>query len=174
VSRRVDAEKGVFADGKWVLKKCIIQDFVHESENPEVTIADSYSIDLDLAPEDLKRVEQESEEMSFSGLRKYIQKVEREGYDATKYTVDLYAKTAFPFVCLIMSLIGSGIALRGKTREGMAVSFAYGIFTAFMYWGLYSFCLSLGYGDMIPPIAAAWMTNVIFFFAAGIVLLNLG
>jgi lipopolysaccharide export system permease protein len=111
--------------------------------------------------------------MSYSSLLRYVLKVEREGYDAAKYRVDLYAKTAFPFICLIMSLFGSGIALRGKTREGMAVSFAYGIITAFCYWGLYSFCLSLGYGDMMPPLIAAWTANVIFLFIGGILMLNL-
>lgn len=173
ISKRVDAKRGIFQDGRWVLFGTMTQKFDYPSGNTEELFADSMGVDLDLLPEDLKRVEQESEEMSFAGLFKYIQKIEKEGYDATKYKVDLYAKTAFPFVCLIMSLIGSGIALRGKTREGMSVSFAYGIITAFSYWGLYSFCLSLGYGDMIPPLIAAWITNVIFFFAAGLVMLNL-
>jgi lipopolysaccharide export system permease protein len=173
VTRRVDAKQAIFQDDKWVLLKAMTQKFDRQSDNSEMTFAESVTVDLDLKPDDLKRVEHESEEMSFASLMKYIQKVEKEGYDATKYRVDLYAKTAFPFVCLIMSLLSSGIALRGKTREGMSVSFAYAIITAFCYWGLYSFCLSLGYGDMIPPLIAAWMANAIFFCGSGLVVLNL-
>lgn len=173
VSCRIDAKQAVFQDGKWKLSGAMIQRFDHQSDDPEMTFVESETVHLDLMPEDLKRVVHESEEMGFVGLLKYIRKVEKEGYDATKYRVDLYAKTAFPFVCLIMGLLGSGIALRGKTKEGMAASFAYGIITAFCYWGIYSFCISLGYGNMIPPVIAAWITNAIFFCVVGLVMLNL-
>jgi lipopolysaccharide export system permease protein len=173
MTQRIDARQGEFRDGQWILSDCLTQTFGAQSEAGQAIFTQTETIDIDLIPEDLKRVEQASEEMSFSNLLKYIQKVEKQGYDATKYRVDLYAKTAFPFVCLIMSLIGSGLALRGKTREGMAVSFAYGILTAFLYWGIYSFCLSLGYGDMLPPFIAAWTANTLFFCVGGILLLNI-
>jgi lipopolysaccharide export system permease protein len=173
VTRRIDAKKGEFHNGKWMLSDCLSQTFDGQADGGQAVYTGSETLDIDLKPEDLKRVEQESQEMSYSSLLRYILKVEKEGYDSVKYRVDLYAKTAFPFVCLIMSLFGSGIALRGKTREGMAVSFAYGIITAFCYWGLYSFCLSLGYGDMMPPLIAAWTANVIFLFIGGILMLNL-
>jgi lipopolysaccharide export system permease protein len=174
LTRRIDAKKGEFRKGKWTLSDCLSQTLGNQDDGGQVVFTETEALDIDLKPEDLKRVEQESAEMSYSSLLKYIWRVEKEGYDATKYRVDLYAKTAYPFVCLIMSLFGSGIALRGKTREGMAVSFAYGIISAFCYWGVYSFCLSLGYGDMIAPLIAAWTANVIFFFIGGILLLNIG
>jgi lipopolysaccharide export system permease protein len=173
MTRRIDAKEGEYKDGKWKLYDCLTQTFNVPSEVGQAVYSQMETLDIDLMPDDLNRVEQKSEEMSFSSLRNYISKVEKQGYDATKYRVDFYAKTSFPFVCLIMSLIGSGIALRGKTREGMAVSFAYGIMTAFCYWGIYSFCLSLGYGDMIPPLIAAWMANIIFFCIGGFLLLNI-
>jgi len=174
VKRRIDAKKGEFENGKWILSDCLSQTFDGQVDGGKAVYTGSEVLDMELKPEDLKRVEQESAEMSYSSLSKYIFKVETEGYDATKYRVDLYAKTAYPFVCLIMSLFGSGIALRGKTREGMAVSFAYGIITAFCYWGVYSFCLSLGYGDMIPPMIAAWAANMIFVCIGGILMLSIG
>jgi lipopolysaccharide export system permease protein len=172
--RRIDAREGHFLNGQWMLSGCLSQSFDSPSKTGKAEYTETEVMDIDLMPEDLKRVEQESEEMSFSSLLDYIRKVEAQGYDATKYRVDLYGKTAFPFVCLIMSLLGSGLALRGKTREGMVVSFAYGILTAFCYWGIYSFCMSLGYGDMIPPAIAAWTANMLFFFIGGILLLNIG
>ncbi|MCU0598465.1 MAG: LPS export ABC transporter permease LptG [Desulfobacterales bacterium] len=173
MTRKIDARQGEFRDGRWVLSGCLTQSFDVRSEAGQTIFTEKEIIDIDLIPEDLKRIEQESEEMSFSRILEYIRKIEKQGYDATKYRVDVYAKTAFPFVCLIMSLIGSGLALRGRTREGMAVSFAYGILTAFGYWGIYSFCLSLGYGDMIPPLIAAWTANTIFFCIGGLLLLNI-
>ncbi len=173
LDRRIDAEKGVYEDGRWMLSAAMLQQFVEDAERPESGFYEEMRVDLPVVPADLQEVAQSAEEMSFTSLRQYVDKLVREGYDATRYRVDLYAKTAFPAICLIMSLMGAALALRGKTREGMAVSFAYGIVTAFVYWSLYSLCLSLGYGEILPPPLAAWMANLVFFCAAGWLVVNL-
>jgi lipopolysaccharide export system permease protein len=143
-----------------------------EDENYTVTFYDKKIESIDILPENLQRVIKKSEEMNFKEILAYIKSVERQGYDATSYRVDLHAKLAFPLVCLIMSLVGTGIAFRGKMKEGLPVSIAYGIGTAFLYWIFYSFCVSLGYGEMLPPIIAAWTANFIFLAFAVFVLLN--
>lgn len=173
LKKRIDAKKGKFSSGKWVLNDCMIQDFGLPDNEQATNFYDEKSFQLDLLPSDLQQVAVKSEEMSFSRLLKYIRKMESQGYDATKYRVELYAKTAFPFICLILSLFGSGLSLRGSTKDGMTISFAYGIVTAFIYWSFYSFCLSLGYGNILPPVVAAWIANLIFFCAAGLAIYNL-
>jgi len=174
LTRRINAEKGQYIDGKWTFFDCLVQEGLDSREqDPEVMFHEKLTCQLDLQPSDLLQVAKESEEMPFNDLYRYIQKVESEGYDATKYRVDLYAKTAFPFICLILSLFGAGLALRGSTKEGMMISFAYGILTVFVYWSFYSFCLSLGYGNVLPPILAAWTANLLFFCAAGLMIYNL-
>ena len=174
LTRRINAEKGAYIDGNWVFFDCLVQrDLDSREQDPEVMFHEKFTCPLDLRPSDLLRVAKESEEMPFNDLYRYIQKVESEGYDATQYRVDFYAKTAFPFICLILSLFGAGLALRGPTKDGMMISFAYGIFIVFIYWSFYSFCLSLGYGNVLPPIVAAWTANFIFFCAAGLMVYNL-
>jgi lipopolysaccharide export system permease protein len=90
----------------------------------------------------------------------------------THYRVDLHAKIAFPFVCVIMTLIGAGLAARGKIRDGLAISVTYGIGIAFVYWIVFSFCMSLGYAGMLPPLIAAWGVNFISIGLAGYLLIN--
>lgn len=178
LERRLDARKGRYEDGWWHLSSAMVQSAAKERADArpagmDIDYYENRRVKLPIVPADLKKVARTAEEMGFATLRRYIEKVEREGYDATRYKVDLYAKTAFPAICLIMSLLGSAIALRGRTREGMAVSFAYGIVTAFIYWSLYSLCLSLGYGGVLPPFLAAWIVNLVFFCASGLMVLNL-
>lgn len=174
MKRRIDAQRGEFSDNGWILYDIMVQRFDDNEEPHAVSVHERLTVDLNFMPDDLLRVVAESDEMSFGALLDYIRKVEREGYDATRYRVDLHAKIAFPWVCLIMALVGSGIALREKTREGgLAAGFAYGIATAFLYWGSYSFCLSLGYGYLLPPPAAAWAANVLFIGVAGLLMVNL-
>ncbi|MFZ2630076.1 MAG: LPS export ABC transporter permease LptG [Desulfosalsimonadaceae bacterium] len=174
LSGRINARKGAYLDGRWVFYDCLIQQQLDTApENHHAALYDGDMGQLDLEPSDLLRVARESEELPFFQLYRYIRKVESQGYDATKYRVDFYAKTAFPCICLIMTLFGSGLALRGSTRDGMIISFAYGVLTSLVYWIFYSFCLSLGYGDMLPPVVAAWAANLIFLCASGLAVYNL-
>ena len=127
---------------------------------------------LDFVPEDLQRVAKKSEEMSYKELLLYIRDVEAEGYDATPYRVDLHGKFSLPVACLIICLVGVGIMVRKISGRSFAVNIALGILVIFLYWISHSFCMSLGYGGMLPPVIAAWMSNFIFACLAIFNLLN--
>jgi len=170
--RRIDAESGVFKEGKWLLNGLMEQDLDANNGKYDITFSKNKVENFNFLPVDLNRVAKKSEEMTFRELLSYIQKVEKEGYDATIYRVDLNAKIAFPFICIIMCMVGTGLATRGTVKEGMPVVIVYGIGTAFIYWIFYSFCVSLGYGEMLPPWVAAWTANLAFFCFGALTLLN--
>jgi len=170
--KRIDVKKGVYDQGKWHLYD-VMEQILNENDGAcRVNLYEDRVESLDLLPEDLKRVAKKSEEMNFGELYAYINKLESEGYDAMIYKVDLYAKAAFPFVCVIMCLLGTGIGVKGNIKEGLPVGIAYGIGIAFLYWVFYSFCLSLGYGGLLPPFIAAWAANFLFSCWGLYVLLN--
>jgi lipopolysaccharide export system permease protein len=170
--RRVDANKGVFKKGKWIFYDIMEQMLDEESNSYRVTFLDEREEPIPFLPEEIKRVVKKSEEMNFLDLLAYIKNIENEGYDASFYKVDLYAKLAFPLVCFIMCMVGTGIATRSKAKESLSVSVFLGVCISFFYWIFYSFCLSLGYGEMLPPIMAAWVANGIFFCFGVLVLLK--
>lgn len=169
---RVDAKSGRYENGKWYLENAIQQSFGEDAEILAVKTHEQMVAGIDLNPEDLSRAAKPSDEMGLAELAQYIQKVEMEGYGATRYRVDYHGKIAAPFVCIFLSVLGTAIALRGKLREGMPVSITYGLGIAFLYWIFNSFCLSLGYAGMLPPVVAAWIANVVFSCASGFLLLN--
>lgn len=172
LSKRIDATSGVYQKGKWVFSDIMEQVLDKESETYVVSIYPQQTIKLDVLPEDLKRVFTKSEEMNVAELFSYIREVESEGYDATTFRVDLHARFAFPVLTVIVCIIGIGIAVKRKGREGLSVSIAYGAVMVFLYWVLHSFCLSLGYGGLLPPIVAAWISNIIFSCYAVLNLIN--
>jgi lipopolysaccharide export system permease protein len=129
-------------------------------------------VDVDFLPEDLMRVFKRSEEMNIAELYRYIQEVELEGYDATAFRVDFQARFAYPVLSVIVCIIGIGTAVKRKSREGPSVSIVFGAVVVFLYWVLHSFCLSLGYGGLLPPIIAAWISNIIFSCYAVLNLMN--
>jgi lipopolysaccharide export system permease protein len=169
---RVDAEQGSFEKGQWQLSDAVKQRFVGDSGGHQLSLHATLLAVIDLNPEDLARAAKRSDEMGLAELGRYIEKVEREGYSATRYRVDYHGKIAAPFVCLFLSVLGAGVALRGKLREGMPVSIIYGLGIAFTYWIFNSFCLSLGYAETMPPVVAAWIANLVFSCASGFILLN--
>lgn len=160
--RRIDAEKGVYRQGRWVLSEVLEQRLDEKSGEYSVQHLPERTVALDIVPEDLHRVVKKSEEMSYRELSDYVQKVESEGYDASAYRVDLHAKIAFPFVCLIMGAVGLGIAAGRWTGRSLPGAISMGICAAFVYWILHSFCISLGRGEILPPIVAAWAANFVF------------
>ncbi len=170
--KRIDAEEGVYTGGGWDLFNVVEQEIVKDDRSYRVTYRKKSQLNLEFVPEDLKMVAKKCEEMNYSELSAYIQGVEQEGYDATAYRVDLNAKIAFPLVCVIMAIVGSSLAFWRKKKEGLAGNIFCGLGMAFLYWTLYSFCLSLGYGGILPPVIAAWLANMIFACVGTILLIN--
>ena len=160
--RRVDGSKGKFQDGQWVLFDLMEQVLDAESGVYRVSFHQEQVQQIDFLPEDLKRAAKKSEEMNFKELYAYVQAVESEGYDATPYRVDFHAKFALPAASIILCLIATGIAARRRSREALSIVIAYGMGVVFLYWVLHGFCLSLGYGGLLPPIIAAWISNFVF------------
>ena len=171
IVQRLDAKKGLFENNRWLLEDVMLQHWAADG-NFEVVWHDQMPQTLDFSPDDLRQVVKRSEEMGYQELKEYIEKVEAEGYDAAIYRVDLHAKAAFPVVCLVVCLIGSGLALKREFKEHLPAAVICGIATAFLYWVLHSFSLSLGYAQMLPPMAAAWLANFVFLCAAVINLLR--
>lgn len=170
VTRRLDCGKGIFKDGRWMFYDIVEQRF--DKNNGGIFFHKELPEKLDFSPDDLGAVAVKSETMSIAELYDYIERVETDGYDARKYRVDFYAKIAFPFACIIMCIVGTGIALRLKAKESLPVSIIFGIGTVFFYWIFYSFCLSLGEGGVLPPLISALVPNLVFLCFGVFTLLN--
>lgn len=161
-SLRIDAESGEYLEGRWNLKNLMTMTIKDGQESVSVLSDNTLSMDLGFTPDEAKAASVKSEEMGVSDLVKYIDKVENEGYDATSYKVDFMAKIAFPFSSFVMALAGVTIASLRRLRERLSVSIGLGIMVLFFYWTMHGFSTSLGYGGMLPPIIAAWASNIVF------------
>jgi len=170
IESRIDAKKGYYSDGDWIFESIIEQTHSKNAMDYDVKTYKKKSIPLAFKPEDLSAVAKKSEEMSFFELRNYVKKVKEEGYDATTYEVDLDGKIAFPFICIIMALTGAGTGMRSFAKENLPMTIALGVVIAFVYWIMYGFCISLGHGNVLPPIISAWSTNL-FFLCIGLLYL---
>ncbi len=172
IYKRVDANNGKFQNGQWILSGVLEQNFDKKIQGFVIKEYEQKVMDLQLEPDDLKAVVKKSDEMDCRELIAHINKIQSEGYDATTYKVDLFGKTAFPFICVIMSIIGAAAGMRRFVKENLAFGITIGIVASFLYWIVYGFSTSLGYARMLPPFISAWATNFLFLCMAIIYLLN--
>lgn len=172
LTRRIDAKLAKFNNDVWMLEQVLELRLNTMTHGYDSFVYQKKQEDLGLRPGDLKRVIKYSEEMTIKELYAYVKKVESEGYDAGYYKADMYGKTAWPFSCLFMALMGSGIVLARQKKDALATNIAMGTGVAFLFWFFNSFCISLGYAGLIPSLLSAWLANLLILCVCGIVLLN--
>lgn len=130
---------------------------------------------LQRAPSDLERQEVIAKEMNLIQLGAYIDQITLEGQVPTRYLVDWHEKIAFPLVCLIMGALSVPFAIKVSPRGGgVAVGLGLSLVVAFSYWIVNTLFIALGHGGYVPPVAAAWASNVIFGLGASLLLLQVG
>ena len=168
--RKVNGFRGVWRDGAWV-----IQDGYEQVRQPDgdyrMRQFDTLRMELAETPETFVRPVKHPEEMGYWELERYASKVKLEGYDNTRYLVDMHIKLAYPFIILIMVLIGIPVPLiQARLRTPLAVSMGMGI--GFLYMLTFGFSRSLGLSGVLPPVLAAWFSNLVFLLL-GIYLVSL-
>ena len=162
---RVDARRIRYLSGRWVGFEGLLQERLPGGGYSAKSF-DQQPLDLPELPQDFSQLSKPSEEMTFVELARYLDRIEREGYDARRYRVDLQARISYPFVCLIMALLGIPLALisdRGRAGESLAPAIIVGLVSALIYWVSFSYARSLfGYSGVLPPFLAVWLSNLVF------------
>ncbi|MRR18029.1 MAG: LPS export ABC transporter permease LptG [Deltaproteobacteria bacterium] len=161
LKERIDAERAEWKDKHWVFFNLLTTTFTKENV-PQLAWSKQKVVAIPEQPNDFKIIQKDAEKMGYFELRRYVKKIRAEGYDVSKYMVDLYGKIAFPFVCLILVFIGMSFSVRSERAGGVMQSVAIGIFIGFSYWIVHAFCMSLGRSGILPVIVAAWTSNILF------------
>jgi lipopolysaccharide export system permease protein len=159
--KRLDAKSGEWKDGKWFFHDLLITGF-DGGDFPVISRIKGQTADIPETPHDFKLIQKDAAAMGYSELRRYIAKLQSEGYDTTRYIVDLQGKIAFPLIAIILSAIGFAFSLRSERSGGIAAGIGTGLIIGFSYWIVFAFGISLGRSGTLPPLFAAWFANIIF------------
>jgi LPS export ABC transporter permease LptG/LPS export ABC transporter permease LptF len=103
----------------------------------------------------------DAERMSYGELSDYVTQLQKSGYYAVPYQVQLQKKVAFPFVALIMTLLAIPFAVT-TGRSGALYGIGIGIALAIVYWTGQSMFGAMGGAGLLSPVLAAWAPNIIF------------
>jgi lipopolysaccharide export system permease protein len=140
-----------------------------------VALFDSLPIRMSQTPDDFNAwATTESEEMPLPALDDYIDRLRRDGYNATRFSVDYHSRIAYPFVCFVMTVVGIALSLRraGVRGGGMAIGIGQALVIGFLYWTTHSITVALGRSGVLPPVIAGWMANLLFLSLGSYLFLN--
>lgn len=170
---RLTAKKAQYEDGKWQLFDAATYHLNRRGDIiGEPVYSEKVELALDEKPEDFIKSASQAEFMSARELKEY-----RDNFKggagkklSRRLSVDFHTKIAFPFISFFVILIGAPLAMRlerGSAMVGVGTS----LLVVFIYYGLHSVCLALGKNGTMPPLMAAWFSNI-FFGVAGIYLIK--
>ncbi len=159
-----EAEEARYAAGSWTLLRGFTRSF-NQDGSVTLTNFEQAPVQLTLIPTDFTTwLASESESMTFKDIREYTGRLYQSGSQIARLKTDYYGRIAFPFVTIIMVLVGIALSLRRSgTRGGsMAIGIGQALALGFFYWATHSIAIAFGRGGALPPIVAGWLTNVLF------------
>ncbi|MDY6864305.1 MAG: LPS export ABC transporter permease LptG [Thermodesulfobacteriota bacterium] len=158
---RLDSSFAEWTENGWKCKDVIIRTFSSGILQKVESFNEMY-LPFKETPNSLKAASNEPEDMNIMKLKRFIEVNSKKGYGVNEYKVVLYAKTAFPFVNLILSIFGISLALFSERKGEVVWGIGVSIFISFIYWLFMSYSQSFGKAGIFPPFIAAWLPNFVF------------
>ncbi|MFC1594544.1 LptF/LptG family permease [Candidatus Omnitrophota bacterium] len=166
--KKVFALEATWQDSKWHCNKC--QVYYYDILDKEyVDYYEEKDLDFPETPTDLLRQHKQVSFMNIRQLQEYINKLTFSGAQSVirNLTVEMQQKFAYPFSNLIIVLVGLPFALMTRRRKALtftSLGIALGI--VFIYYVINAVCVALGKAGVMPPLLAAWTSNIILLITA--------
>jgi lipopolysaccharide export system permease protein len=113
-------------------------------------------------PADFRKLQKRPEEMSARYMYETIQKQEKEGLDSTRNWIDLHQKLSYPFISVVLALIGIPLSIRSSRKGGLLFCVWISLVTGFIFSFFYALGISFGYKGVFSPVLAAWGPCLLF------------
>jgi lipopolysaccharide export system permease protein len=165
MTQHVYAKRGLY-QGKdhWSLQGVKRADFT--SGYAKIELFGEEGIFIRETPEDLRKVETNSDYLGTSKLRGYVKSLERSGLSASKYKAEYNKRYSMSFAGLVMCFIGIPFAVRQHRRGGVGLNIGIGFMLVFVYWIIFSVMLSFGVSGRLDAVLSAWGANLLFLVAS--------
>ena len=167
MKRRVFAKQARWldAEGTWVLESGWIRDFSEARVERYSPFKVTTIPELTETPSYFNREVLQAFQLSWRGLRRYIESLRNAGFDVSTLTVQWHKKIAYPLIAPISMMLAIPFALFVGSR-GAVGGLALGVGIGIAYWALAALTEAMGGIGQLPPFLAAWSPDLIFFFLA--------
>src|SRR5205085_10075919 len=110
--------------------------------------------------------------MTYDELDDFIRYRQRHGLDTRELEIELWNKHAFPFITLVMLLLGLPFAF-AIGKRGSLYGLGVSIVVAVVYWSSVVLMTHFGKLGILPPAVVAWGPNLTFAFLCLAAFMNL-
>jgi lipopolysaccharide export system permease protein len=157
-TRVIYAERAHWHDNTWFFYGAKI---VSRQQTPHeiVTVARTNFPSLREKPGQFQVVTRAPDQLYTRELRRYIRMLERAGRTSglDQYRVEYHARYAFPWVCMLVVIIGVPLGMQTK-KSGPMASIGSALLLVGSYYILTYISHAFGSTGVIPPVVAAWLS----------------
>ncbi|MBF0479625.1 MAG: LptF/LptG family permease [Candidatus Omnitrophica bacterium] len=170
IKQKIAALKGLWTGIAWKFQECQITIFDESFKTPTVVkIYKEKLMDIKETPQDFLKQRVNVQMMNIKQLNQYIDRFSHSG--ATRalenLKVDLFQKFAYPFMNIVLVLVGLPFALLLRGRRGSTFAcFGIALLIGFLYYVVNAVSLALGKGGAFPPFVAAFCAPGVFALGA--------
>jgi lipopolysaccharide export system permease protein len=164
LSQILNARSAIWIESKntWEFTDGTIYLIAPDASYRNIVTFQRQQLQLPKSPFELAAPDKNIDDMSVAELIDYSEKIKLSGDKKKILTVAVTAqrKLAFPFICIVFSLMGAAMGIRPQ-RTGKATSFGVSVLLIFGYYLMLFVFGALGQAEIISPFFAGWLPNFI-------------
>ncbi len=167
---RIDAPEMTWRDKQWRISGGYERFFSGDTERA-APVMRPMSFHFQFSPREVATAQVSPDEMRYAELERFIRKVRQTRGQYQRWQTDLHMRIAFPVSNFLIVLLAAPLAYN-RRKKSLAVGFGISLAVCFMLFGCIKLGQTLGQNRALPPLAAAWMGNVLA-AACGVVSIRL-
>lgn len=159
--RLITAATGQYGDNVWRLEDGTVQELDENGFVKSQVRFEHMELPLTGKPEKFFGQQKTTSEMSRQELGEYIDLFQQSGLQVNDFVVDYHLKLGLPLASLVFVFLGAPLCFhfgRGGKMFGVVIS----LVIMFLYYVATSIARSLGANGVLPPLLAAWLSNLLF------------
>ena len=169
-SVHVFAERATYADSTgWTLDNGYLRLMAGPDMERAVKFAGLRTRGFTESPEELLDRQKDPDQMRYAEMGRLIQILQRSGGEPRELMVERAQKIAIPVAALVIVLFGAPLA-NSAPRSGAAYGVGVSLGITILYLMLFKVAGAAGSSGALPPVAAAWIPNLVFFLAAAVLI----
>ena len=157
----ITAEEGQWTGNAWELELGHVYGFDRESLLVFSGSFEGLSIPLDQSIEEVLFQSRTPVEMSISELQTRIRQAQSAGQEYANYLFEVHQKVALPLATVVFVLVGGAASLAFSPRSRSA-GIVVGLVFVAVFNGVMWYTQTLGVRNVIDPVLAAWLPNLVF------------
>lgn len=161
LNKWIFAQRVKWNNNHWKADRSITFSYSEDGKTQRVT-DNNYILPMEEKPGYFDQDFRPSDQMSYAELSDYVNTLDRYGLSTVREEFELDWKLSFPFLPIVMTLLGLPFAFASPRKGGALAGIFVSIAMVIIYWGMMSLFKALGQTGLLPALLAAWSPNIIF------------